>query len=67
MIIEIIPIERRILRLSVSRIDIEVDGEYDTLQISLLGSYIPRQYGNRRWQKCQVFSLLFPLAMAPQF
>lgn len=48
MIIEIIPIERRILRLSVSRIDIEVDGEYDTLRISLFGSYVPKYYGNRR-------------------
>ena len=40
MIIEIIPIERRIFRLSVSRIDLWVDGEYDIFSPLFIGSMI---------------------------
>ena len=55
MIIEITPIERRIFRLSVSRVDLGVDGEYDTVRISLFDFCVTKQYSNRRLQGCQDF------------
>ena len=53
--IEIVPIERRIFRLSVSRMDLWVDGEYDTVQISSFGYCSTEQYSNRRLKGCQDF------------
>ena len=55
MIIEITPIEKRIFRLSVLRIDIGVDGEYDTMRISMFGFCRAEQYSNRRLKGCQDF------------
>ena len=68
MIIEIIPIERRIFRLSVSRIDSWVDSEYDTVQISLFDFCPTKQYSNRRLRGCQDFFVFcFRLQWHPNF
>ena len=68
MIIEIIPIERRIFRLSVSRMDLWVNGAEDTMQISLFDFCPAKQYSNRRLKGCQdFFGFCFRLQWHPNF
>ena len=68
IIIEIIPIERRIFRLSVSRMDLWVNGAEDTMRISLFDFYFTKQYGNRSLKGCQdFFGFCFGLQWQPNF
>ena len=68
IIIEIIPIERRIFRLSVSRMDLWVNGAEDTMQISLFDFYPIKQYSNRSLRGCQdFFAFCLRLQWYPNF